>query len=57
LPVDQAAMNAEMPQFVAQLRRARQNEAFSEWLKIEINRQLRNAPAFRQQSAAMPNQS
>jgi hypothetical protein len=57
LPVDQAAMNAEMPQFIAQLRRARQNEAFSEWLKIEINRQLRNAPAFRQQSAAMPNQS
>jgi len=51
LPVDQAAMNAQMPQFIAQLRRVRQNEAFNEWLQLEANRQLRNTPVFNQQTA------
>ena len=46
LPVDQAAMNAQMPQFIARLRRAQQNEAFNEWLQIEANRELRNTPAY-----------
>jgi len=50
LPVDQAVMNAQMPQFVAQVRRARQNEAFNEWLQIEANRQLRNTPVFGEQT-------
>jgi len=48
LPVDQAAMNAQMPQFLAQLRRAQQNEAFNVWLQIEANRQLRNTTLFDQ---------
>ena len=51
LPVDQAAMNAQMPQFIAQLRRAQQNEAFNEWLQIEANRELRNTPAYHPQAA------
>ena len=51
LPVDQAAMNTQMPQFIAQLRRARQNEAFNEWLQLEANRQLRYTPVFNQQTA------
>ncbi len=51
LPVDQAAMNAQMPQFIAQIRRAQQNEAFNEWLQIEANRELRNTPAYHQQTA------
>ncbi len=51
LPVDQAAMNAQMPQFIAQLRRAQQNEAFNEWLQIEANRELRSTPAYHQQAA------
>ena len=51
LPVDQVAMNAQMPQFIAQIRRAQQNEAFNEWLQIEANRELRNTPAYHQQAA------
>ena len=50
LPVDQAVMNAQMPQFIAQLRRAQQNEAFNEWLQIEANRQLRSTPAYHPQA-------
>ncbi len=51
LPVDQAVMNAQMPQFIAQLRRAQQNDAFNEWLQIEANRELRNTPAYQPQTA------
>jgi len=50
LPVDQAVMNAQMPQFIAQLRRAQQNEAFNEWLQLEANRQLRSTPAYHPQA-------
>ena len=50
LPVDQSVMNAQMPQFMAQLRRAQQNEAFNEWLQFEANRQLRNTPVFGEQA-------
>jgi hypothetical protein len=51
LPLDQAAMNAEMPQFTTQLRRGRQNEAFNLWLQAESNRELSNIPMLRQQAA------
>ncbi len=51
LPLDQATMNAQMPQFIAQLRRTQQNQAFNEWLQIEANRQLRDIPALRQPAA------
>ena len=52
LPLDQAAMNAQLPQFASQLRRGRQNEAFNNWLQAEASRELRNIPALRQQADA-----
>ncbi len=52
LPLDPTAMNAEMPQFTAALRRARENEAFNEWLSLEANHELQNTPLFRREAAA-----
>jgi hypothetical protein len=51
LPVDPTAMRADLPQFTAQLRRARENEAFQEWLNAEANRELRDTP-FAQRAMA-----
>jgi hypothetical protein len=51
LPVDKTAMNAEMPQYLAALHRARETEAFNEWVQIEANRQLRDTPLFQHQTA------
>ena len=51
LPVEQAAMNAQMPQFTAQLRHAQQDDAFNEWLQVEASRVLRNTPAYQPQAA------
>ena len=48
LPVDQAEMNSEFPQFLAAVRSRRQNEAFNEWLNIEAHNQFGNLPAFQQ---------
>ena len=52
LPVDSTAMNADLPQFTASLRRERASEAFNQWLQAEANRQLRNTPVFSQQAVA-----
>jgi hypothetical protein len=52
LPVDQAVMNAELPQFLATLRRARENEAFNEWLQTEANHALSDTPMARRAGAA-----
>ncbi len=49
LPVDQAKMNADLPQYLAEISRERMNEAFNQWVSLEANRQLRNTPLFRQQ--------
>jgi hypothetical protein len=49
LPMDQAKMNSELPQYLAAFRRGRQNEAFSQWVNLEASRQLRATPVFRQQ--------
>jgi hypothetical protein len=49
LPIDQAKMNSELPQYIAAFRRGRQNEAFSQWVNLEANRQLNTTPVFRQQ--------
>ena len=38
LPVDQAVMSAELPQFTESLRRCARNEAFNEWLQTEAGR-------------------
>ena len=51
LPVDPLVMRADMPQFTAQLRRARENEAFQEWLNTEANRELHDTP-FAQRALA-----
>ena len=52
LPMDQTAMNTDLPQFTAALRRERENEAFNEWIQTEANRQLRNTPVFSEQDVA-----
>ena len=52
LPVDEARKNQELPQFLMQVRRARQNEAFNLWLQAEANRELRDTPFFQKQQAA-----
>lgn len=51
LPIDVAKKNADMPQFLAQVRRARQNEAFNLWLQGEANRELRDTPFYQKQAA------
>ena len=50
LPIDQAKMNSELPQYLAAFRRGRQNEVFNQWVNLEAYRQLHNTPVFRQQS-------
>jgi parvulin-like peptidyl-prolyl isomerase len=49
LPVDQAKMNTDLPQYLAAFRRERLDAAFNEWANLEANRQLRNTPVFQQQ--------
>jgi hypothetical protein len=46
LPVDEARRNVDLPKFLAQLRRSRENEAFNIWLQAEASRELRNTPIF-----------
>ena len=50
LPINEAKKTADMPQFLAQVRRARQSEAFNLWIQREANRELRNTPFYRNQS-------
>jgi hypothetical protein len=42
LPADESRRNAELPQFIAQVRRSREGEAFNLWLQGEANREFRN---------------
>jgi peptidyl-prolyl cis-trans isomerase D len=51
LPVDQAVMNAELPQFTESLRRSRENEAFNEWLNGQITRVFANFKVFQRDAA------
>lgn len=48
LPVDQEKMAAELPQFTAELRERRAEQAYNDWIQHEANRQLRNTPLSRQ---------
>lgn len=52
LPVDEAKKKTELPQFLAQVRRGRQNEAFNLWLQAEAGRELRNTPVFAELTGA-----
>ena len=48
LPIDQAKMSSDLPQYLASYRRERAGEAFNQWVGLEANRQLRDIPAMRQ---------
>jgi hypothetical protein len=48
---DQAAMKADLPQFTAELRRARTSDAFNQWVQTEASAQLRTTPVFAQKTA------
>ena len=52
LPMDTTKKNAELPQFLMQVRRSRQNEDFQLWLQGEANRELRDTP-FYQKTAGL----
>ena len=52
LPVDQAVKNANLPEFIAQMRRSRESEAFNLWLQTEANHELANIPALREAAMA-----
>jgi hypothetical protein len=56
LPINQQLKNQSLPQFIGQVRRARQNEAFNLWLQGEANRELRNTPFFQKQTAGAAKQ-
>ena len=51
LPIDEVKKKADMPQFVAQVRRGRQNEAFNLWLQSEASRELRDTPFYQKEAA------
>lgn len=46
LPVDEALKKSELPDYLAQLRRQRQIEAFNAWMNAEMNREIRNTPIY-----------
>ncbi|HUC84657.1 MAG TPA: SurA N-terminal domain-containing protein [Candidatus Acidoferrales bacterium] len=52
LPVDEALKAAEMPKFLAQLRRSRLSEAFNRWLLGEENRELASTPVPKELESA-----
>ena len=51
LPLDEAKKKIELPQFLSQARRSRQNEAFNLWLQGEANHELLDTPYFKKQMA------
>jgi peptidyl-prolyl cis-trans isomerase D len=46
LPIDEAKMKAEMPNFVAYVRQSRQRETFDIWFRREAEKALRDTPMF-----------
>ncbi len=49
---DLTKKTADMPTFVSQMRRGRENEAFNIWVNSEAGRELRNIAAFQKNGAA-----
>jgi hypothetical protein len=45
-------LSANLPQFTAELRRSRENEAFQEWLNVEANHELTDTLFAREAAAA-----
>ena len=52
LPVDAAKKKTDLPDFTAQVRRARQNEAFNLWLQGEATHELVDTPVYAQMTGA-----
>jgi parvulin-like peptidyl-prolyl isomerase len=53
-PAEQSGIAADLPQFTATLRRARESDAFNEWLGAEANRVLKDTPLNRQEAPSQP---
>ena len=51
LPLDQAKLNAELPNFVDSVRQTRQSEAFNEWFRRQAERGLQDTPLGRPKPA------
>ena len=49
LPIDEARMKAELPEFSNAVRQQRENEAFDLWFRKEASAALRNIPALQRQ--------
>jgi hypothetical protein len=52
-PADPKTVSADLPQFMATLRRERETDAFNQWIQAEAKRQFRTVTAFAQQAAAV----
>ncbi len=52
LPPDETAMKAQMPQFLAQVRREQSFELFQNWVNTEASHQLGNIPALQKPQPA-----
>jgi hypothetical protein len=54
LPVDEAKMQADMPNFLGFVRRRMQDEAFNNWFNREAERGLRDTPLARERQQQRP---
>jgi hypothetical protein len=54
-PPDENKMTAELPTFVAEVRRARQNEAFEAWFRKEGSKALADIPYFQEKEKQQMN--
>jgi hypothetical protein len=54
LPVDESQKAAQMPRYLAQIRRGREQEAFNMWLQGEATREFRNVPDYDKIMARTP---
>ena len=50
LPLDEAKAQTELPTFVSNLRRSRQQEAFEDWFRKEAEKALRDTPVAQQKN-------
>jgi len=53
LPLDESKAQAEIPTFVTNLRRARQQEAFEDWFRKEAEKALSQTPAGQQKAPTL----
>ena len=51
LLADAAAMKTDMPQYIAAIRRTRQNDVFNQWIGAEAQRELSKIPALKEDIA------